>query len=613
VGVEFVQTVSAVVVGMCAGLIAFALARMPRPSLAGPAYAFVAAGVLWAVGDVVASRATDMLGKQVGLALLYTGSITLPALWWTLALRWAEDVGADLPFRSPAWTVAPLVFAGAMWAVMITNPWHGAFITPVLGGRNVYEPFWYVMTVPAYGLILAALGVEIWAAGRVARSEVRRQAGFMIAASAVTLLGNFVYVTDTAPFNVTALVLAVSAALLVIGMAREGLFGVLPAVLPSVADDHPDGLLIVGPDEQVRYANARAAELLAPLEVRPGVDVRETLRAPALRVEQPARLDADDAEQWWAALTRPEGILVYKDGSAGDDEAARLRWLHVGARAVRGRRGRLRGWCVRVSDWTAQQQLERQQRQARRLDSVASLARTVSAELRGSFSVIRGNAEMLAGESDEPAQERKLWRIVEAAHRGLDLASQLQLYAGSVDASRIVLELSAIADEIVGLVEEDRPATVGIRVERAQGPLPVDADPLQLRHAIFELLMNALESMPEAGGVVSVRTGSVRLDPTRMEHLVHGRDEPPGDFACIRIADQGGGMTADVEERAFEPYFSTRHKDRGNGLPTVLGIVRAHDALLELDNRPGHGCTLTLYLPLNAESGLEAPRVEEGA
>ena len=114
------------------GVAGFALARLPRTGVRLPLYFLVLSGVLWAVGDLIADGATDVTTKQLGISILYTGTITLPALWWIVALRWAREVGAALPLRSAAWRSVPLWWAGAMWLVMITNPWHGSFISPVV-------------------------------------------------------------------------------------------------------------------------------------------------------------------------------------------------------------------------------------------------------------------------------------------------------------------------------------------------------------------------------------------------------------------------------------------------------------------------------------------------
>ena len=107
--------------------------------------------------------------------------------------------------------------------------------------------------------------------------------------------------------------------------------------------------------------------------------------------------------------------------------------------------------------------------------------------------------------------------------------------------------------------------------------------------------MNAIDSMADRSGDIEVTTGSRLVDPAS-EDLVSGADQPVGAFAYVAVRDEGSGMDPATEERAFEPFFSTREKDRGNGLATVLGIARAHDALIALEN--GDGCVFTLYFAL---------------
>jgi len=109
--------------------------------------------------------------------------------------------------------------------------------------------------------------------------------------------------------------------------------------------------------------------------------------------------------------------------------------------------------------------------------------------------------------------------------------------------------------------------------------------------------MNAIEAMADTDGEIRVRTGARWLDPANTA-LVWGDDQPAGEFALVQVRDEGGGMDPETEERAFEPFFSTRQKDRGAGLPTVLGIARAHGAPVALLSEYGRGCEVTLYFPL---------------
>jgi signal transduction histidine kinase len=591
------QALSGIIAGLCAGLIGVGLARLPRTRIRPPVHAFVLSGVLWAVGDLLADVASTLAAKQLGIAVLYTGAIFMPALWWALALRWSEEVEAGLPLQAPAWSRLPLCWAGAMWLVMITNPWHGAFLIPVVGGRNLYQPLWYAMALPNYALILAALAIEVDVARRVARQAMRRQAAYLVAASGVTLLGNLTYVMAITPFNLTLVVLSVSGALLLVGMAREGLFGVLPVALPAIAADHPDGLVVTGPEGDVRYANRRAHALLEPLVLRVDRPLHETLSDSRLRadLELPSATGSQDA--WWRALSAPEGVLFRMS-------AATPRWLSLSASSVERRRGRDWGHFLRITDVTSREQARLHERQTRRLESIADLARTISRDFQSAFAVVQANAELLSdGHEGDLASERQLTRISEAARYGSDLAYQLQLHSGSVDMARVSLDLSEVVEETCGLFESDLGEGLEVLHQPAEALLPVEVDAIQVRHAIFNLLENAIDATAANGGRILVKTGARSFDPASAPELACGSDQPPGDFAYVRIQDEGGGMDPDTEERAFEPFFSTRGKDRGNGLSTVLGVARAHGGLIALENDPGRGCTFTVYFPLERASG----------
>lgn len=307
---------------------------------------------------------------------------------------------------------------------------------------------------------------------------------------------------------------------------------------------------------------------------------------------------------WWETLLCLGGVVLRVN-------APPSRWLKFSASVVRGHRGRTKGYCLQISDLTAQKQAELQASQRRRLDSVAALSRTVAREFQGTLAVVQGNADLLAKHAAAlgPAFERQVSRIAEAAEYGSGLARQLQLYTGSIDTTRVVLELSEVVGECCGLVEEDTPPGLRLKRTSAAQLLPVLVDAIQIRHCIFNLLMNAIDATsdrqvddwPQPTGEILVSTGARELDPATEQHLVYGTDQPAGSFAYVRIRDNGGGMDPATEERAFEPFFSTRDKERGNGLPTVLGIARAHAGLVELRNEYGRGCEFTLYFPLDCD------------
>jgi signal transduction histidine kinase len=587
------QALGVGLVGFCIGLVLMALARLPDSRVIRPLLCLIITVALWSLGELVTGNADDMAQKQVGLVILYTGTIFLPACWWALAVRWAQELKGEARLARPLWVRAPVFWAGVMWLAMASNPLHGWFITPVLGGRNEYGALWWVMAIPNYALILLAAGLAIRASWRIGRPAVRRQAVVLVASSGFALLTNWAYVwgSEVGPAG-TLIVFAVAAAILALGMYRQSLFGVLPAALPVIFEHDPDGLLVVRPGGRLVHCNRRARELLAPVEL--GVDARIPQNLPGLLPAadaQPADGGAADVGlRWWLEVLNPGG-RVYRYGPDAE------RSLHVSGHAVRGRGANVVALAIRVRDVTAEEEAHSSLRRTRRLESVAELARGVAHDFNNVLGVVRGNARLLVQDlRGHPEVERRVERILRFGRRATDLADQLELYAGGTDPVPTSIDLNEIVRDMADGLEPEPGAQVGLQLQLCSSDLLVVGDATQLRQAILNLIVNAREALQEQGGVIRVSTETARVNPTVCRGLVLGADRPPGRYACVRVADDGPGIDLEAQERIFEPFVSSKGKHRGIGLSTVLGIARAHQALLQLESAPGRGATFGVYL-----------------
>ncbi len=122
-----------------------------------------------------------------------------------------------------------------------------------------------------------------------------------------------------------------------------------------------------------------------------------------------------------------------------------------------------------------------------------------------------------------------------------------------------------------------------LRIEPSPSPIPVRGDAAALEQLFLNLIQNAAEALSPNGEAVvelSVEDGS----------------------ASVTIRDAGRGMPAEVQERAFEPFFSTRSEGTGLGLPIARRIASAHNAELTLQSSPGQGTTAVVTLPLSADA-----------
>ncbi|HYB12534.1 MAG TPA: ATP-binding protein, partial [Myxococcota bacterium] len=345
-------------------------------------------------------------------------------------------------------------------------------------------------------------------------------------------------------------------------------------------------------------ANARARAMLAPARIDQETPLPSALGERLLHPDGTPVAGAGSAPTedrgWQSVLESADALYRY-----GAEE---VRWFRISARPVHGLAGRRLAHCLRIRDVTDERQAEIELRRARRLESVAELALGVAHDFHNLLTVVKANAELLMDFLPaKPELQRKLSKIQRSSQQATELADQLQLYAGAAQPERATLDLSDLARDMLEVLDAEVSALhFGRRIEvelcLAAQPLVVEADATQLRQLVLNLFVNARDALGENGGKIQISTGRGWLNPTHAAYVVVGRDRPATQYCYLRVLDNGAGMEPETQERIFEPFFSTKGKHRGIGLSTVLGIVRSHDAVLELESRVGRGTTFTLYL-----------------
>jgi signal transduction histidine kinase len=214
------------------------------------------------------------------------------------------------------------------------------------------------------------------------------------------------------------------------------------------------------------------------------------------------------------------------------------------------------------------------------LAAVGEFAASLAHEVRNPLTAIRIDLQMveegLAEDSElrEPQQRalREVTRLDETVSRALSVARSGRIHARPID----LREPIQAASEAAVPTFESRGARLDIQV--IDSAVPVSGDPAALEQLFLNLLRNSAESLGSAeSATVSV-------------------SEEDG-YAVVTIQDDGSGMPADVLERVFEPFFSTRPEGTGLGLPIARRIAAAHGGELELKSTPGVGTTATVRLP----------------
>jgi CheY-like chemotaxis protein len=171
-----------------------------------------------------------------------------------------------------------------------------------------------------------------------------------------------------------------------------------------------------------------------------------------------------------------------------------------------------------------------------------------------------------------------------------------------VDAAVVVRELGELLRRTLG-------ETVELRLEPPTGPTRVRVDRHQLEDALLNLALNAGHAMPE-GGQLTISVAGGTAAPSAIDGATTASP-------CVRLTvrDTGVGMTPEVQERVFEPFFTTRDVGEGTGLglSMVYGFVHQSGGHVTLESEPGVGTAVLLYLPQATEAAERAPAPEPPA
>jgi CheY-like chemotaxis protein/two-component sensor histidine kinase len=158
------------------------------------------------------------------------------------------------------------------------------------------------------------------------------------------------------------------------------------------------------------------------------------------------------------------------------------------------------------------------------------------------------------------------------------------------------LDLSALVSGSATLLHSFVSKKATLRLDLAPHLPAVVADAAQVRQILMNLVINASEALDDREGTIVVETGVMHADASFLTAAHSFAELSPGSYVFLEVRDNGCGMTAEVQGRIFDPFFSTKFTGRGLGLAAVLGIVRAHSGALRVLSEPGQGTTFRLLL-----------------
>ncbi len=254
-----------------------------------------------------------------------------------------------------------------------------------------------------------------------------------------------------------------------------------------------------------------------------------------------------------------------------------------------------------LRDVTAQKKMEAQLQQARKMETIGTLAGGVAHDLNNILSGVVSYPELLLMDmpSDNP-YHKPLSTIKKSGEKAAAIVQDLLTLARRGVFVSEVVDLNQIVSESLQTPEIDKviqyhPET-RITVDLDDNLLNIKGSPVHLSKTIFNLISNAAEAMPH-GGDITISTANQYIDES-----VPGRDEiKQGDYVVLKVADTGIGIAAEDLEKIFEPFFTKKKMGRsgtGLGMAVVWGTVKDHNGHIDVESQTGHGTTFSLFFPI---------------
>jgi len=256
--------------------------------------------------------------------------------------------------------------------------------------------------------------------------------------------------------------------------------------------------------------------------------------------------------------------------------------------------------------------LQAQLFQAQKMESVGRLAGGVAHDFNNMLSIILGNTELIMDDigADNPLLS-KIMEVRKAAERSADFTRQLLAFARKQTIAPKVLDLNKTLVDMLNMLRR----LIGEGIDLDWFPKselwPVKIDPSQVHQVLANLCVNARDSI-NGIGKITIETDNVTLD----DHDCRDRDGLyPGNYAMIRVTDNGCGIEKQNLEKLFEPFFTTKDIGEGNGLglATVYGIVKQNNGFIYINSKPGGGTKVELFLPRHAgvKEQVKAPQARD--
>jgi|GEM_PF-6530028 len=240
---------------------------------------------------------------------------------------------------------------------------------------------------------------------------------------------------------------------------------------------------------------------------------------------------------------------------------------------------------------TERKMIEEELLRANKLENMALMAGGIAHDFNNIFSIIQGNNSLaMIYKNNEEKLLEKLAETSKAVQQASELTSQLQLFARGGNPIKKVESIETLVKEITNLSLSG--SNVQCEFFISDDLYLVEIDKVQISQVINNLIINAIQSMPD-GGKIRVYVENIES----IEGIKHRANLEDGSYVRIIIQDEGVGIASDDLQKIFDPFYTSKDEGTGLGLAISYTIIKKHEGYITVESEPGKGTTFYIYLP----------------
>jgi signal transduction histidine kinase/ActR/RegA family two-component response regulator len=253
---------------------------------------------------------------------------------------------------------------------------------------------------------------------------------------------------------------------------------------------------------------------------------------------------------------------------------------------------------------------ENQLQQVMKLQAIGTLAGGIAHDFNNILFPIVGYTELTMDDLPEGSQAKQnLHEVLKAANRAKKLVQQILTFSRQNSQKRKPMRVQTLIKEALKLLRATIPSSIEIHNSVDEDCGLINGDPTQIHQVIMNLSTNAYHALQETGGKIEVSLKEINLN---YEESLQKVGIKVGRHLELTVRDNGQGMTPQVLERIFDPYYTTKKQGKGTGLGLSVthGIIKNHGGDISVSSQPGVGSTFSVYLPVIDDIDLEIESAE---